>query len=46
MTAENVLLSVAFAFLAGGLCHLVISIKRIGSQWVSEFLDGCGAETR
>lgn len=46
MTADLVLLTLAFAFLAGGLSHLVISIKRMVCRWFREALDAVAVEMR
>ena len=46
MTADLVLLSLAVAFAIGGICHLVIAIKRIAQRAFSEALDGYAREYR
>jgi hypothetical protein len=46
VTADLIVLAVAFAFMAGGLSHLAIAIKRIAEHWFSEALDGIAREVR
>ena len=47
MTADLILLSFAFAFLAGGIAHLVIAIKRIVWFWITNtLLNGAAVEIR
>jgi hypothetical protein len=48
--AELYLLILAFAFMTAGICHLVISIKRMAqravSRLVSNLLNGCAESVR
>lgn len=46
MTAELLLLSFAFACMAGGLAHLAVAIKRIAWAWLMSMLDHAAAQVR
>ncbi len=46
MRVDLILLSLAFAFLAGGMAHLAVAIKRIAHHAFSEALNGAASEIR